>query len=260
MGRAVRVELVLAPNPGPMTGPGTNSWVVVAAGESVVVDPGPDIAAHLEAIEERVSGTSPMAVLVTHGHPDHAPGAAALALRLGVPTVGPVSPAFRPDRPIADGEGVGFGGMRLVAVATPGHTPDSTCYRAGGAMFTGDHIMGGSTVIVEDMTRYLESLRRVAGTGLEVIYPGHGPMISDPDRVIAEYLEHRLQRESQILAAVHAGAATVGEVVAVVYADVDPGLHPAAAISVDAHLRKLVADGRVQYQGGGWSGEVTAAR
>ncbi|HAX80964.1 MAG TPA: MBL fold metallo-hydrolase [Actinobacteria bacterium] len=257
----MRVELVLAPNPGPMTGPGTNTWVVVAGGEAVVIDPGPVIAAHLDAIVAALAGVAPVGVLVTHTHPDHAPAAPPLAQRLGIPTIGPgPGGGFSPDRRIADGDVVEFGGARLVALATPGHTADSTCYRIGDALFTGDHIMGGSTVMVEDMKRYLDSLTMLHRTGLRVIYPGHGPIMRDPDRTIGEYLEHRRQREAQILAAIDGGATTVGAVVRKVYAEVDPRLHPAAAVSVDAHLRKLADEGVVDYRGGGWTGPVAVMR
>ncbi|MEK7251632.1 MAG: MBL fold metallo-hydrolase [Actinomycetota bacterium] len=255
----MNVELVLAPNPGLMTGPGTNTWVVSSRGEALVVDPGPVIETHLDAVATALSGLEVVAVVVTHTHPDHAPAANPLAQRLGVPAIGPADGAdFRPDRHIADGEHVEFGGIRLVAVATPGHTADSTSYRVHDALFTGDHIMGGSTVMVEDMKDYLESLQAVHRTGLRVIYPGHGPIIDDPDRVIDEYITHRLEREAQILAAVRSGAGTVGEVVEQVYAAIDPALHAPASISVDAHLRKLAADGFVSYAGGGWSGRVVA--
>jgi len=254
----VKVDLVLAPNPGPMTGPGTNTWVVGSGEHCVVIDPGPEIPEHLAAVHRAVGNRSAVVVAVTHGHPDHAPGAASLAALLGVATAGPVSGGFRPDRVLADGDGVEFGTERLVAVATPGHTPDSMCFRIGEALFTGDHIMGGSTVMVENMTLYLESLRRVQRVGPAVIYPGHGPVVDDPTRVIAEYLAHRMERESQILAAVRAGATTVGDVVGRVYAAVDPALHPAAAVSVEAHLRKLAEEGLVRFSGGGWSGAVGA--
>lgn len=255
----MKVELVLAPNPSLMTGPGTNTWIVSSNGEAVVVDPGPIVDTHLDAITEVLGAFKVIAVVVTHTHPDHAPAANPLAERLGVPVIGPTrGPDFRPDRQIADGEHVEFGGMLLVAVATPGHTADSTSYRIGDALFTGDHIMGGSTVMVEDMKDYLESLQAVHGTGLRVIYPGHGPIIDDPDRVIGEYIAHRLEREAQILTAVRSGAGTVGEVVERVYAAVDPALHVPASVSVDAHLRKLAAEGVVAYGGGGWSGRVVA--
>lgn len=116
--------------------------------------------------------------------------------------------------------------------------------------------MGGSTVMVEDMAEYMGSLLKVLGTGVEAIHPGHGPVLDQPDAVIADYLAHRLQREEQILDAVRSGAGSVGAVVERVYFDVDPGLHPAAAISVEAHLRKLAGDGRVLFAGAGWRAPV----
>ena len=149
-----------------------------------------------------------------------------------------------------------------MAIATPGHTPDSTCYRIDDALFTGDHIMGGSTVIVEDMADYIASLHSVYGTGVATIYPGHGPVIDDPDTVIAEYIAHRTEREGQILAAVRAGADSVGAVVEAVYHDVDPSLHPAAALSVNAHLRKLADEGEVTFPDPdlGWAAGVEPNR
>lgn len=242
----MRVDLVLAPNPGLFTGPGTNTWVVESDGEAIVVDPGPRIPSHLAAIHAALDGLDPVAVLVTHGHPDHAPAANELAGRLGVPAIGPrPAPGFTPDRGIAAGDSVGFGSAEAVCIGTPGHTADSVSYRVHDLLFTGDHIMGGSTVVIEDMTRYLISLRRVRGIGLAAIHPGHGPVVDAPDQLIDEYLMHRLEREEQILASIEVGSATVGAVVGDVYRDVDPALHPAAAISVAAHLRKLADEGRV---------------
>ena len=258
----MKVDLVLAPNPSLFTGPGTNTWVVSSEGEAIVIDPGPMIERHLAAIRTALDGLAPMAVLVTHTHPDHAPAANPLAADLGVPAIGRApGPGFRPDRTIADGERVEFGASTASAIATPGHTPDSTSYRVGDALFTGDHIMGGSTVIVEDMADYMASLRAVHGTGLSRIYPGHGPVIDDPDALVAGYIAHRLDREAQILAAVRQGARTVGEVVEGVYRDVDPALHPAAALSVSAHLRKLAAEGAVAFPSPdlGWEAPVEAA-
>ena len=253
----MNVAVVLAPNPGLMTGPGTNTWVVSQSGDAVVVDPGPMIPEHLDAIAAAVADLTVVALVVTHTHPDHAPAANPLGDRLAVPVIGRAAgDDFRPDRVVADGDEVGFGGLRMVALATPGHTADSTCYRVDDALFSGGHIMGGSTVMVEDMTDYLRSLRAVHGIGLRTIYPGHGPIVADPDRVVGEYLNHRLEREAQILAAVRSGAATVGAVVERVYADIDPRLHIPAAVSVDAHLRKLATDGLVSYAGGGWRGAV----
>lgn len=256
----MKVRLVLAPNPGPMTATGTNTWVIESGEECIVVDPGPDLPGHIDAVVDVVGLLRPVVVAVTHGHPDHAPGAPALAARLGVATAGPASTAFRPDRLLADGDVVEFGLQQMRAVATPGHTPDSTCYLIGGALFTGDHVMGGSTVMVEDMKRYLDSLRRIQELHPTTIYPGHGPVVDDPANVVAGYLAHRLEREAQILAAVRSGAATVGAVVQQVYAEVDPALHPAAAVSVEAHLHKLAVEGVVEFSGGGWTGAVGVSR
>jgi glyoxylase-like metal-dependent hydrolase (beta-lactamase superfamily II) len=257
----MRVTRVLAPNPSLFTGPGTNTWVVASEEEAIVIDPGPDIAGHIAAIREALAGLAPRAVLVTHAHPDHAPAANRLAKDLGVPAVGAApGPRFRPDHTIADGESVEFGGSAAVALATPGHTPDSMSYRIGDALFTGDHIMGGSTVIVEDMADYMASLRALHGIGLTTIYPGHGPIIEDPDAVITEYLAHRIDREGQILTAIREGAGSVGDVVEMVYREVDPALHPAAALSVAAHLRKLAAEGAVRFPSpaSGWDAPVEA--
>lgn len=245
----MKVDIVLAPNPGPLTGAGTNSWVVTSQGDSVIIDPGPVIESHLDAIRAAVTGTRVRAVLVTHAHPDHAPAANGLAADLGVPAIGSApGPEFNPDLSIADGETVAFGDADAECVATPGHTPDSVCYRIGDALFTGDHIMGGSTVVVEEMSDYLESLRKLHSTGLEVLYPGHGPMIDAPDSTIAEYLSHRMERERQIIDALRRGARSLGAIVTDVYRDVDGALHPAAAMSVAAHLEKLSHDGRVEVE------------
>lgn len=246
----VAVTTVLAPNPGLYTGPGTNSYVVAAAGEAVVIDPGPTIPAHLDAIRRAIGASMPRAVLVTHTHPDHAPAANELAADLGVPALGwGPGPQFSPDGRLADGDLVRFGDAAAEAVATPGHTADHLCFQVGDLLFTGDHIMGGSTVVIEDLAAYLESLRRLLPLGLARLHPGHGPMIDDPAAEIEKYIAHRLDRERQVLAALGAGAGTVGEIVAAVYAEVDPALHPIAAHSVAAHLRKLAAEGTVSFAG-----------
>lgn len=258
----MNVDLVLAPNPGLLTGSGTNTWVVSDRGEAVVIDPGPVIASHQRAIRSALLGFEPVAVLVTHTHPDHAPAASPLARDLGVPALARMEGAgFVADRTVSDGDSIALGALRIEVVATPGHTPDHTCYRVDDALFTGDHVIGGSTVIVDDMSDYLTSLRRLAGTGLKTLYPGHGPVIEDADAVLNHYIEHRLDREQQIVSAVESGASTVGEVVQSVYRDVDPALHRAAAVSVVSHLRKLAADGVASFEteGGDWDSPVGLA-
>jgi glyoxylase-like metal-dependent hydrolase (beta-lactamase superfamily II) len=239
------VESILAPNPGLMTGPGTNTWIVDDGGETAIIDPGPRSEEHGDAIRAAVAGSRPVAVLVTHTHPDHAPEANPLAEEFGIPAVGfGDGPDFAADRRVTDGDEIAVGGLSLRVVETPGHTPDSICFRLGDDLFTGDHVMGGSTVVIEDMGAYMASLERLVGTGLRRLYPGHGPVIDQPDDVLATYLAHRLDRERQIVRALHDGATSVDGIVAMVYHDVDPALHPVAAVSVAAHLRVLVADGR----------------
>jgi glyoxylase-like metal-dependent hydrolase (beta-lactamase superfamily II) len=244
----VGIEAVVAPNPSLMTGPGTNTWVVEAGGEAVVIDPGPVIDEHLNRIRSAVDGSTPVGVLVTHTHPDHAPAANPLAAAWGVPAIGRSrGEAFIPDRIVDDGDEIRVGPVKLVVMATPGHNDDSTSFRLGDALFTGDHIMGGSTVVVEDMSAYLASLERLEGIGLDRLYPGHGPVLDSPDETIRSYLDHRREREAMILEAVRRGATTVEAVVEGVYADVDDRLHPVAAVSVTAHLRKLAGEGLVDF-------------
>jgi glyoxylase-like metal-dependent hydrolase (beta-lactamase superfamily II) len=244
----MRIEVVVAPNPGLMTGPGTNTWLVTSGGDVVVIDPGPVIDEHLDRVRAAVGDSSPVAVLVTHAHPDHAPSANDLAHEWGVPAIGRSGgEGFVPDRVVADGDEVRVGSATFVVVATPGHTADSTSYRVEDSLFTGDHIIGGSTVVVEDVTAYLASLRRLEGTGLERLYPGHGPVLDSPDETIRSYLDHRREREAMILDAVRSGAGTVDAVVADVYDDVDIRLHPVASVSVVAHLRKLAGEGLVEF-------------
>jgi glyoxylase-like metal-dependent hydrolase (beta-lactamase superfamily II) len=248
----MRVERVLAPNPGPYTGSGTNSYVVSAEGDAVILDPGPVIDGHLAAIERAVDGLVPQAVLVTHTHPDHAPAANVLGDRWRVPVLGyAAGPHFEPTQTLGDGDEVAVGSVALTAVHTPGHTADHLCYRMGRAVFTGDHVIGGSTVIIEDAAAYMRSLRRVLDLAPDRLYPGHGPVIEDGSAAIEEYLAHRLERERQVMAAIGAGGSTVADIVSVVYADVDPSLRNAAAHQVETQLQKLVAEGRLTWRRSG---------
>ncbi len=224
---------------------------------SVVIDPGPMIETHLAAIEHAIGDTELAAVLVTHTHPDHAPAANPLADRFGVPALGfDRGPSFEPDQRVADGDEVDAGSVRLRAIHTPGHTSDHLCYLAEGVLFTGDHIMGGSTVIIEDAAEYMASLRRVLNLGPNHLYPGHGPRIPDARAAVEAYIAHREEREQQIVAAIVDGAATVEDVVAEVYAGLDASLVPAATQQVGVQLRKLVAEGRVHLAAGGLTSAV----
>ncbi|HZJ49259.1 MAG TPA: MBL fold metallo-hydrolase [Acidimicrobiia bacterium] len=244
----MNIERILAPNSGPYTGEGTNTYLVGSGAEVVVIDPGPIVVQHRSAILEALRDRTPVMVLVTHTHSDHAPLANPLASHLNVRTGGfGLGPGFKPDVILSDDEVVRFGSAEVRVVATPGHSRDHLCYLAGGALFTGDHIMGGSSVLVEDMSAYMASLRKLQGLSLKTLYPGHGPAMHDPQMVIAGYLSHRMDRESQILAAVKSGAPSVGAIVEEIYALVDPELHPLAAIAVRAHLAKLRDDSLVEF-------------
>lgn len=242
----MRIERVLASNAGPFTGPGTNTWLLESAGEVVVIDPGPIEDPHFEAIVAAIGQRSVASVLVTHSHSDHAPLANPLAKELGVPAYGhSAGPDFDPDLLLSDGSTVPVGEIVLQVIYTPGHSDDHLCFLTGRILFTGDHIMGGSSVMVEDMGRYLRSLERLQAIELERLYPGHGEEIDEPQAVISWYLAHRMQREQEILDAIAGGATDVDAIVEIVYREVDQSLHPLAARSVAAHLRKLEQEGRI---------------
>jgi glyoxylase-like metal-dependent hydrolase (beta-lactamase superfamily II) len=261
MTAGLRIQRVLAPNPGPYTGPGTNTWIVGDDRTAIVLDPGPVIAAHGDAILATVGERLVSSVIVTHTHVDHAPLANPLAGDFGAPAIGYApGPEFEPDIRVTDGSVVEVAGRQLVVLHTPGHSDDHLCFRLGDSLFTGDHIMGGSSVMVEDMGPYLASLDRIQHTGLDRLYPGHGDEMDQPDEVISWYVAHRLERERQIVEAIAAGAGTIGAVVETVYAEVDTALHPLAARSVVAHLRKLESEHRAQRAGDGWADAVGLIR
>ncbi len=245
------VTTVLAPNPGIYTGPGTNTYLVADRGEVVIIDPGPVIDRHLLAIVDAIGDGTPVAVVATHTHSDHAPLSNPLAQRLGVPVYGNrPGPEFTPDVQMSDGDAVRVGRAAIEAVHTPGHTDDHLCFRLGDRLFTGDHIMGGSTVIMEDACSYLESLYRVQDLGVRRIEPGHGSSMDDAGAVIAGYIDHRLAREREIVEAIRAGASTVGDLVDVVYGFVPIDLRAAATQQVIVQLRKLYADELVWFSAG----------
>jgi glyoxylase-like metal-dependent hydrolase (beta-lactamase superfamily II) len=246
----MRIERILANNPGPFTGPGTNTWLVEAGGEMIVIDPGPVDPGHLERVVERVAGYTPVGVLVTHTHVDHAPLANPLARELGVPAFGhSPGPEFDPDLMLGEGADLAIGPVRLEILYTPGHSEDHLCFRVGDVLFTGDHIMGGSSVMVEDMGKYLASLDKLRGIGLTRLHPGHGEEMDDPDQVIDWYVAHRKQRHEEILEAIRSGATSRDAIVEVVYRDIDPALHPLAARSVQAHLELMFGEGRIASSG-----------
>ena len=244
-----RVRRVVAPNAGLLTGPGTNTYLV-GTHEVAVVDPGPDDDAHLDAVAAAGAGRIRW-IVVTHTHPDHAPGTAGLRARTGAVAFG-FGPrhGFVPDTAVGDGFRLEGDGFTLVAVHTPGHASDHLCWllEEEGLLFSGDHVMEGSTVVVAppdgDMAAYLASLRRLRTLGLRAIAPGHGRLIGNPEEVVDGYLRHRARREEAIVAALEAGAGTVDDIVRRVYVDVPEALHVIARHSVFAHLLKLAAEGR----------------
>ena len=247
----MKIDRVLANNPGPFTGPGTNTWVLDdGSGNVVVIDPGPVDTKHARAIFDVVGKRRLEAVLVTHTHSDHAPMANPIARDMAVPAVGYArGPQFEPDIRLLDGAFFDVGDLSLQVLWTPGHADDHLCFRAGNVLFSGDHIIGGSSVMVDDMGAYLKSLERLRGIGLEGLRPGHGEPMDDPEKVIDWYLAHRRQRHAEIFGAIARGAATVADIVEVVYADVDSSLHPLAARSVEAHITLLTDEGRIAWEG-----------
>ncbi|MEZ5174924.1 MAG: MBL fold metallo-hydrolase [Acidimicrobiia bacterium] len=254
------IERVLAPNPSLYTGPGTNTYLLSDRDEVLIVDPGPVIASHEAAIGVAIGGRTPVGVVATHTHPDHAPLANPLARRLGVPVYGyGVGPGFVPDMRLADGGEIVFGERAVTAVHTPGHTADHLCFKLDDILLTGDHIMGGSTVVIEDAATYLESLYRVRDLAVARIEPGHGPSIDDAGAVINEYIDHRIAREAQILDAIRHGAHTIGDIIDTVYVGVPAGLRTATVRQVAVQLKKLFADGEVWF-GEGVAEEQTQVR
>lgn len=259
----MQVERILAPNPGPFTGPGTNTYVIGDDQGVIILDPGPVDDDHADAIVNAIGMRRIASVVVTHTHSDHAPLANPLARQLDVPTLGHApGPEFDPDLRLEDGDVVEAGGVRLQVVHTPGHARDHLCFLAGTTLFTGDHIMGGSSVMIDDLSSYLASLRRLQELDLTRLHPGHGPDMDRPQEVISWYLAHRLQREQQIVQLLGraSGPISVGSIVEEIYADVDTSLHPMAALSVAAHLRKLHDEGKVTLTGETWVDDVRMIR
>ena len=242
------IARILAPNPGLYTGPGTNTYIIESDGEAVILDPGPVIDTHAVEIVRGLEGLEPVGVIATHTHPDHAPLANPLGHRLGVPVYGYENgPQFVPDVTVDDGATIEVGSLGLLAVHTPGHTSDHLCFQAGDTLFTGDHIMGGSTVVIEDATAYLESLYLVKNLGVARLEPGHGAAINDAAAVIDDYIDHRRERERQILQAVTMGASSIGEVADIVYSGIPQGLRRAAVHQVGVQISKLKRDGAVVF-------------
>ena len=250
----------MAPNPGPMTLAGTNTYIV-GGGPAYVIDPGPDDAAHLEAVREAAAGEI-AGVLLTHGHSDHTAGAealgapvlwgeagtideaAAIAAALGEPQISSATdPVSVPDPPRMAGP--------FTVIPTPGHAADHVAFLRDGVCFGGDLVLGqGSTIVPPaaaggSLLEYMASLRRVAELEIDLLAPGHGPWITEPRGRIADYIEHRLDRERRLVAALEAGERSRERLLDLVWDDVPAVLRPAAAIAMQAHLEKLEAERRL---------------
>jgi glyoxylase-like metal-dependent hydrolase (beta-lactamase superfamily II) len=258
------IRRLLAPNPSMMTGPGTNTYLF-GVSEVAVLDPGPRIGRHIEKIQA-IAGGSIRWILVTHTHPDHSPGAAALAEATGAELLGRPAPngshqdkTFEPDRILHDDDELKTDEFVLRAVQTPGHASNHVCYLHAGMnwLFTGDHVIDGSTVVINppdgNMSHYIESLRRVKSLRCTALAPGHGEVITDPGRVIDWIIDHRLERELKVVDALIANPnLTTRELVRHVYKDVDKKLYGLAERSLLAHLLKLEDDGAAYRAGKGW--------
>lgn len=255
------VTRILAPNPSPMTLDGTNTYLVGAPGSrhAVVIDPGPADEAHLDRVVAAVAAADAevRAVAVTHHHHDHTEAAAAFGARFGCSVHAPSPPdVHHGGRVLVDGDRLDLPGLEIRVVATPGHAGDHVAYRIeDGSLLTGDHVLGRGTSVVAhpdgDLSAYLDSLRRVLDLGAHALHPGHGPSLTeDPDAVVRFYLDHREHRQRQILAVLEDGPARPGELVAIIYAEVDRQLWPAAEASTRAALAHLEREGEVATVGG----------
>ncbi|HSD78846.1 MAG TPA: MBL fold metallo-hydrolase [Solirubrobacteraceae bacterium] len=242
---ALDLGLVRAENPSPFTLQGTNTWLV-GRDPCYVVDPGPALPAHVERVAADALARGGIGgIAVTHDHPDHAGGVAALRAAAGGAV--PVAAARLAGADVRLRDDDDFGPLR--ALATPGHAPDHLAFLAGRALFSGDAVLGhGSVFVFPDrgaLRAYLAVLDRLEALDLAVICPGHGPLVLDPAAKLREYREHRRERERRLLDALGAGARSVDELLAHAWADAPAALRPAAALTLAAHLDKLAEEGRL---------------
>ena len=265
------IARLLAHNPSAFTYYGTQTYLV-GNGEVAVIDPGPDLPEHLEAIGRAIDGRPVVAIMCTHTHRDHSPASRPLARATGAPIVGcsplaldDVGPRadaafdgdYLPDRVLADGERLDVDGRPIVAVATPGHTSNHLCFSYDQALLTGDHVMGWSTTVVVppdgDMAAYMQSLDKLRRRDDRIYFPAHGPPVTNPQQYVRHLLGHRMQREKQILRLVGEQAREVPDIVASAYPGLDPRLLAAAGGSVLAHLVDLERRGLVERREQQWT-------
>ena len=264
------IARVLAHNPSAFTYYGTQTYLI-GVDEVAVIDAGPDLPEHVDALEKAIGGRPVAAIMCTHTHRDHSPAARLLAQRIGAPvigcaplaleTVGPRADAsfdgdYLPDRVLGDEDQLRVDGEPVTAVATPGHTSNHLCFSYRGALFSGDHVMGWSTTVVVppdgDMAAYMASLEKLRQRDERIYYPAHGPAVTNPKQYVQHLVGHRMQREKQILSLVRDEARAIPEIVANAYPGLDPRLIVAAGGSVFAHLLDLERRGLVQRQGDKW--------
>ncbi len=265
------IARVLAHNPSAFTYYGTQTYLI-GSSEVVVIDPGPNLPEHLDALQQAIGGRPIIAIMCTHTHRDHSPAARPLAERTGAPiigcaplaleTVGPRADAafdgdYAADRILADGERVEVDGQSVTAVATPGHTSNHLCFAYGDALFSGDHVMGWSTTVVVppdgEMAAYMASLEKLRQREDRAYYPAHGPPVTNPQQYVRGLIGHRMQREKQILRLVGERARDIPDIVANAYPGLDPRLTAAAGGSVLAHLVDLEQRGLVERDGETWT-------
>jgi glyoxylase-like metal-dependent hydrolase (beta-lactamase superfamily II) len=260
------VRRIVACNPSPFTFRGTGTYVI-GSGEVAVIDPGPDLSEHVEALLAGLSGERVTHILITHTHRDHSPAAAALKSATGATTYGYGPHAggqrgepgveeggdwdFVPNVTVRDGESIVGKGWRFEAVHTPGHTSNHLCFALAdrGILFSGDHVMGWSTSVISppdgDMTAYMASLAKLLGRSDVVYWPTHGPAITEPQAHVRAFVAHRRERETAILDCLAAGIGHIDAIVERLYIGLQPGLRRAAGRSVHAHLIDLVGRGIV---------------
>ena len=265
------IARVLAHNPSAFTYYGTQTYLI-GTKEVAVIDPGPDLPEHLDALDQAIGGRKVAAIMCTHTHRDHSPAARPLAEATGAPVVGcaplaleTVGPradaafdgAYAADRILADGESIEIDDRDVTAVATPGHTSNHLCFAYGDALFSGDHVMGWSTTVVVppdgEMGAYIASLEKLRQRVDRVYYPAHGPPVTNPQQYVRGLIGHRMQREKQILRLVGERARDIPGIVANAYPGLDPRLVPAAGGSVLAHLLDLEQRGLVERGGETWT-------
>ncbi len=265
------IARVLAHNPSAFTYFGTQTYLIGET-EVAVVDPGPDLPEHLDALEGAIGNRPVVAIMCTHTHRDHSPAAGPLAERAKAPiigcaplsleTVGPRADAafdgdYAPNRVLVDGESIEVDGKAITAVATPGHTSNHLCFAYEGALLTGDHVMGWSTTVVVppdgDMADYMRSVDKLRQRDDRIYYPAHGPAVTNPRQYARHLLGHRMQREKQILRLIGEQARAIPDIVAKAYPGLDPRLTVAAGGSVLAHLVDLERRGLVEQQEQLWT-------